>query len=60
MSRSNVWRSIRHFMLEEDGPTAVEYAVMLAMIIVVASVGINILVTETSNSLNHSSDAIAN
>ncbi|EMB13963.1 MAG: Flp family type IVb pilin [Rhodopirellula sp.] len=53
-------RSIQRFLLEEDGPTAVEYAVMLSLIIVTASVGISILVTETSNSLNNSSDAIAN
>jgi pilus assembly protein Flp/PilA len=27
---------IRHFLLSEDGPTAVEYAVMLALILVTA------------------------
>jgi pilus assembly protein Flp/PilA len=26
---------LRHFLLSEDGPTAVEYAVMLALIVVV-------------------------
>ncbi|MFG0264851.1 MAG: Flp family type IVb pilin [Rhodopirellula sp. JB055] len=60
MSQRPFLRSIQRFLLEEDGPTAVEYAVMLSLIIVTASVGINILVTETSNSLNNSSDAIAN
>jgi pilus assembly protein Flp/PilA len=27
-------KSLRRFLLEEDGPTAVEYAVMLALILV--------------------------
>jgi len=31
----NVIGSIRDFLISEDGPTAVEYAVMLALIIVV-------------------------
>jgi pilus assembly protein Flp/PilA len=60
MSQRPFLRSIQRFLFEEDGPTAVEYAVMLSLIIVTASVGISILVTETSNSLNNSSDAIAN
>jgi len=29
-------QKVRHFLKSEDGPTAVEYAVMLALIIVVA------------------------
>ncbi|MCA9212332.1 MAG: Flp family type IVb pilin [Planctomycetales bacterium] len=28
-------KHIHHFLLSEDGPTAVEYAVMLALIVVV-------------------------
>ncbi|WDQ19360.1 Flp family type IVb pilin [Rhodopirellula sp. P2] len=60
MSQRPFLRSIKRFLLEEDGPTAVEYAVMLSLIIVTAAAGISILVTETSNSLSHSSDAIAN
>lgn len=37
----NYFESIVRFMKEEDGPTAVEYAVMLALIVVVclAAVG---------------------
>jgi pilus assembly protein Flp/PilA len=31
---SSVTSRIRHFLASEDGPTAVEYAVMLALIIV--------------------------
>lgn len=32
---SNFYQFIRDFLKKEDGPTAVEYAVMLALIIVV-------------------------
>ena len=32
---NHVAKSIRAFLVSEDGPTAVEYAVMLALIIVV-------------------------
>ena len=31
----NVLNSVKTFLVEEDGPTAVEYAVMLALIIIV-------------------------
>lgn len=36
-------RKIREFFEKEDGPTAVEYAVMLALIIVVCLAAIQIL-----------------
>ncbi|CAN5878377.1 hypothetical protein BH23PLA1_BH23PLA1_16890 [soil metagenome] len=32
----NAISHIRHFLTSEDGPTAVEYAVMLALILVVS------------------------
>ncbi len=35
--------SIRRFIASEEGPTAVEYAVMLAMIILVCLIGIQAL-----------------
>jgi pilus assembly protein Flp/PilA len=39
-----MWRDlIKRFLREEDGPTAVEYAVMLALIIVVCIVAITTL-----------------
>ena len=34
-------RKVHRFLVSEDGPTAVEYAVMLALIIVVCLVAIN-------------------
>ncbi|HEX3727449.1 MAG TPA: Flp family type IVb pilin [Pirellulales bacterium] len=53
------YKKLARFLQSEDGPTAVEYAVMLAMIIVVCLVSIQTLGTNTSttfttigNSLN--------
>lgn len=34
-----ITKKVRHFLVSEDGPTAVEYAVMLALILV-ACIGI--------------------
>mgnify|MGYP000561555307 CR=1 FL=1 len=34
---------VKHFLVNEDGPTATEYAVMLALIIVVAIAAIGLL-----------------
>jgi pilus assembly protein Flp/PilA len=31
---SNILNNVRRFLVSEDGPTAVEYAVMLALILV--------------------------
>ncbi len=31
----NITKSIKKFLVSEDGPTAVEYAVMLALIVIV-------------------------
>ena len=39
----NVTRSLVNFLKREDGPTAVEYAVMLALIIVVCIIAITAL-----------------
>jgi pilus assembly protein Flp/PilA len=39
---------VRRFLVSEDGPTAVEYAVMLALIIIVCLGAIGTLGTTTS------------
>jgi pilus assembly protein Flp/PilA len=41
------------FLKEEDGPTAVEYAVMLALIIVVVIAAVATIGTETSAMYNN-------
>jgi pilus assembly protein Flp/PilA len=47
------------FLKDEDGPTAVEYAVMLALIIVVCLVAITALGTNTNATFSKVSNAIA-
>lgn len=53
----SVLKSVQRFIVSEDGPTAVEYAVMLALIIVVCltaiqAVGTNAAATFTNVSGN--------
>ncbi len=38
-----LWQPVKRFMLAENGPTAVEYAVVLSMIIMVAFLAIQSL-----------------
>ena len=45
--------SVRRFLVSEDGPTAVEYAVMLALIIIVALTAITTVGTRTSVTFNN-------
>ena len=42
--------SIVEFLKEEDGPTAVEYAVMLALIVVVCLAAVGTIGTESNKS----------
>jgi pilus assembly protein Flp/PilA len=50
---------IANFLKSEDGPTAVEYAVMLALIIVVCLVAITALGTNANATFTTTSNAIA-
>jgi pilus assembly protein Flp/PilA len=43
---------VRQFLFSEDGPTAVEYAVMLALIIIVCLTAIGTVGTKTSATFN--------
>jgi len=43
-----MWQRVASFLVEEDGPTAVEYAVMLALIIVVCITAITTLGTNAA------------
>ncbi|WP_152098845.1 Flp family type IVb pilin [Lacipirellula parvula] len=45
---------IRRFLTEEDGPTAVEYAVMLALIVGVCITSVTALAQRTGESFNTS------
>lgn len=56
----DIMRQLLRFLQSEDGPTAVEYAVMLALIVVTCMAGIQTLTAETAASYDRSSEAIAN
>jgi pilus assembly protein Flp/PilA len=43
-----VAEKVRRFLTSEDGPTAVEYAIMLALIVIVCLVAISAVGTRTS------------
>jgi pilus assembly protein Flp/PilA len=44
--------SVKSFLVSEDGPTAVEYAVMLALIVVVCLTAIQALGTNANTKFN--------
>ena len=48
-----LFATVKRFLHEEDGPTAVEYAVMLALIIVVCIAAITALGKNASNTFNN-------
>ncbi|MCC6508072.1 MAG: Flp family type IVb pilin [Pirellulaceae bacterium] len=53
------WRAkLKRVMLSEDGPTAVEYAVMLALIVIACVGAVKNLATATGSSFDRSSAAI--
>jgi pilus assembly protein Flp/PilA len=49
----------QRFLVSEDGPTAVEYAVMLAMIVMVCLAAIRTLGTTTSDKFSNMADSLA-
>jgi len=53
----NLSRWVVEFVKSEDGPTAVEYGVMMALIIVTCMLAITALGTNTNNSFNRSANA---
>ena len=50
--------AIKKFLIDESGPTAVEYAVMVALIIVVAIGAITLLGEKTSSTFNNAATAL--
>ena len=45
-------KKLHRFLVSEDGPTAVEYAVMLALIVIVCLAAISSVGTQTSSTFN--------
>ena len=50
---SNALSKIRRFLVSEDGPTAVEYAVMLALIIIVCLAAIGTIGTNANTTFGN-------
>jgi pilus assembly protein Flp/PilA len=55
---NKVFRWVASFLRQEDGPTAVEYAVMFALIIVVCIAAITALGTNANATFNNVSNAV--
>jgi pilus assembly protein Flp/PilA len=49
---------LRRFLVSEDGPTAVEYAVMLALIIIVCLTAISSIGTRASTTFGNVSSSL--
>ena len=55
----NITKKVVEFLKKEDGPTAVEYAVMLALIIVVCIAAITALGSTASSTFSYVDNRIA-
>jgi len=55
---SQFFGSVKRFLASEDGPTAVEYAVMLALIVIVCLTAIEAVGTNASAKFNQSANAL--
>ena len=54
-----VVRKLQYFLVSEDGPTAVEYGVMLALIIAVCAAAVSSLGTSVSGTLSSVDSSIS-
>lgn len=52
-------KKLQRFLASEDGPTAVEYAVMLALIIIVCLAAISAIGTNASTTFTNVANSIA-
>jgi len=50
---SNFLNRVQRFLVSEDGPTAVEYAVMLALIVIVCLTAINSIGTNANTTFDN-------
>ncbi len=55
----SLWTKACRFVRSEDGPTAVEYAILLALILLVCLTAIRTFGTATSTSFSNSARSIA-
>ena len=54
----NLALKVRRFMVSEDGPTAVEYAVMLALIVIVCLTAISTIGTNANTTFDNVGQSI--
>jgi pilus assembly protein Flp/PilA len=54
----SIWKKTKRFLASEDGPTAVEYAVMLALIAGTVIASVQAMATATGSSFNKSAAAM--
>ena len=52
-------QKVQRFLVCEDGPTAVEYAVMLALIVIVCLTAIQAIGTKASTKFNAAANALS-
>lgn len=50
--------SVKNFLVSEDGPTAVEYAIMLALIVIVCIGAVQSIGTSANAKFNAANDAL--
>ena len=55
----NLSLKLRRFMVSEDGPTAVEYAVMLALIVIVCLTAIQSIGTNAKTTFNNVANSLS-
>ena len=58
--KQRAWKQIRNFLKDEEGATAVEYGVMVALIIAVCIAAIYGIGTQVSASFSDVKDQLAN
>ncbi len=56
--RNRIIQSVLNFLKNEDGPTAVEYGIMLALIIIVCITAITALGTNAANTFTYLSNQV--
>lgn len=54
----NLAQKVQRFLVSEDGPTAVEYAVMLALIVIVCLTAIQAIGTNASTTFQSVADQL--
>lgn len=57
--KTSILRSVRNFLVSEDGPTAVEYAVMLALIVIVCLASVSAVGSNANAKFNKVKNALS-